>query len=116
MAVSFTFHLIFNWLHCWLGGDGGIRTLDRALQPYNGLANRRLQPLGHISAFINQTLSTQSRFRTLEMVPIGSQTIQKRRRRRLHYPPAVPSTSHPLPSAASIALAAASSASRQRCA
>ena len=49
MAVSFTFHLIFNWLHCWLGGDGGIRTLDRALQPYNGLANRRLQPLGHVS-------------------------------------------------------------------
>ena len=33
-----------------IGGDGGIRTLDRALQPYNGLANRRLQPLGHISA------------------------------------------------------------------
>src|SRR4051812_9829817 len=32
-----------------VGGDGGIRTLDRALQPYNGLANRRLQPLGHIS-------------------------------------------------------------------
>ncbi len=32
------------------GGDGGIRTLDRALQPYNGLANRRLQPLGHVSA------------------------------------------------------------------
>jgi hypothetical protein len=31
------------------GGDGGIRTLDRALQPYNGLANRRLQPLGHVS-------------------------------------------------------------------
>ena len=27
----------------------GFRTLDRALQPYNGLANRRLQPLGHIS-------------------------------------------------------------------
>jgi hypothetical protein len=32
------------------GGDGGIRTLDRALQPYNGLANRRLQPLGHVSS------------------------------------------------------------------
>ena len=31
------------------GGDGGIRTLDRPLQAYNGLANRRLQPLGHIS-------------------------------------------------------------------
>jgi hypothetical protein len=31
------------------GGDGGIRTLDTAFQPYNGLANRRLQPLGHVS-------------------------------------------------------------------
>ena len=31
------------------GGDGGIRTLDTALGPYNGLANRRLQPLGHVS-------------------------------------------------------------------
>ena len=30
-------------------GDGGIRTLDRPLQAYNGLANRRLQPLGHVS-------------------------------------------------------------------
>jgi hypothetical protein len=31
------------------GGAGGIRTLDRPLQAYNGLANRRLQPLGHSS-------------------------------------------------------------------
>jgi hypothetical protein len=31
------------------GGDGGIRTLDTPLQTYNGLANRRLQPLGHVS-------------------------------------------------------------------
>jgi hypothetical protein len=38
-----------------VGGDGGIRTLDRALQPYNGLANRRLQPLGHISSAKNPT-------------------------------------------------------------
>ena len=30
-------------------GAGGIRTLDRGLKPYNGLANRRLQPLGHHS-------------------------------------------------------------------
>ena len=28
----------------WFGGEGGIRTPDRAFQPYNGLANRRLQP------------------------------------------------------------------------
>src|SRR5579872_3061134 len=34
------------------GGAGGIRTLDTAFQPYNGLANRRLQPLGHSTAFI----------------------------------------------------------------
>ena len=32
------------------GGERGIRTPDRALRPYNGLANRRLQPLGHLSA------------------------------------------------------------------
>ena len=32
------------------GGEKGIRTLDRAIRPYNGLANRRLQPLGHLSA------------------------------------------------------------------
>ena len=39
----------FNSMVSKFGGDGGIRTLDRALQPYNGLANRRLQPLGHSS-------------------------------------------------------------------
>lgn len=32
------------------GGDGGIRTPDKGLRPYNGLANRRLQPLGHVSS------------------------------------------------------------------
>ena len=32
------------------GGEGGIRTPDRSVSPYNGLANRRLQPLGHLSA------------------------------------------------------------------
>jgi hypothetical protein len=32
------------------GGGDGIRTHDTALGPYNGLANRRLQPLGHPSA------------------------------------------------------------------
>src|SRR5664279_373728 len=30
-------------------GAGGIRTLDRGLSPYVGLANRCLQPLGHRS-------------------------------------------------------------------
>ena len=31
------------------GGERGIRTPDRGFSPYNGLANRRLQPLGHLS-------------------------------------------------------------------
>jgi hypothetical protein len=43
------------------GGDGGIRTLDRALQPYNGLANRRLQPLGHVSGSADMPDATASR-------------------------------------------------------
>jgi hypothetical protein len=32
------------------GGEAGIRTLGTGFGPYNGLANRRLQPLGHLSA------------------------------------------------------------------
>ena len=39
------------------GGEGGIRTLDRVVRPYNGLANRRLQPLGHLSGVYNQALT-----------------------------------------------------------
>src|SRR6266852_2321164 len=31
------------------GGAGGVRTPGRSFSPYNGLANRRLQPLGHLS-------------------------------------------------------------------
>ncbi len=31
------------------GGDGEIRTLGTGINQYNGLANRRLQPLGHVS-------------------------------------------------------------------
>src|SRR2546430_8676887 len=37
-------------------GEGGIRTPDRGISPYNGLANRRLQPLGHLS---NDTRTSQ---------------------------------------------------------
>src|SRR5256885_1651463 len=33
-----------------LHGEGGIRTPDRGISPYNGLANRRLQPLGPLSS------------------------------------------------------------------
>ncbi len=30
-------------------GEGGIRTRGTRMTPYNGLANRRLKPLGHLS-------------------------------------------------------------------
>jgi hypothetical protein len=40
-----------------VGGEAGIRTLGRALRPYNGLANRRLQPLGHLTGLIFLTIS-----------------------------------------------------------
>jgi hypothetical protein len=33
------------------GGEGGIRTPGTGFGPYNGLANRRLQPLGHLSVY-----------------------------------------------------------------
>ena len=36
------------------GGEGGIRTLGTGVSPYNGLANRRLQPLGHLSGDFHQ--------------------------------------------------------------
>jgi hypothetical protein len=49
------------------GGDGGIRTLDRALQPYNGLANRRLQPLGHISGKVDMPDAGASRKRQISV-------------------------------------------------
>ena len=39
------------------GGDRGIRTLDKALQPYDGLANRCLQPLGHVSCAVFSNIS-----------------------------------------------------------
>ena len=39
------------------GGEGGIRTLDTGVSPYNGLANRRLQPLGHLSGGFHYSLT-----------------------------------------------------------
>src|SRR5207302_3692879 len=51
------------------GGAGGIRTLDRALQPYNGLANRRLQPLGHSSISADMPDASASRKRQIQITP-----------------------------------------------
>ena len=47
----------------------GIRTLDRALQPYNGLANRRLQPLGHSSVTADMPDAGASRKRQIQITP-----------------------------------------------
>ena len=41
-----------------IGGEGGIRTLDRGLRPYSGLANRRPQPLGDFSAPAERLIKT----------------------------------------------------------
>ena len=49
------------------GGDGGIRTLDRPLQAYNGLANRRLQPLGHVSSGADMPERALSRKRQIQI-------------------------------------------------
>jgi hypothetical protein len=51
------------------GGAGGIRTLDRPLQAYNGLANRRLQPLGHSSMSADMPDARASRKRQIQITP-----------------------------------------------
>ena len=51
------------------GGDGGIRTLDRPLQAYNGLANRRLQPLGHVSNEADMPDTAAHRKRPIQVTP-----------------------------------------------
>src|SRR5271157_4483135 len=40
------------------GGEGGIRTLGTGVSPYNGLANRRIRPLCHLSGGRNQNVET----------------------------------------------------------
>src|SRR3984957_3933098 len=38
------------------GGEGGIRTLGTGVSPYNGLANRRILPLCHLSGVCGITV------------------------------------------------------------
>src|SRR5438094_484644 len=63
------------------GGAGGIRTLDRALQPYNGLANRRLQPLGHSSVTADMPDAGASRKRQIQVAlrPFGGAAVSSAR-------------------------------------
>jgi hypothetical protein len=39
------------------GGEGGIRTPGTGFSQYNGLANRRLKPLGHLSGVKDSFMS-----------------------------------------------------------
>jgi hypothetical protein len=41
------------------GGEAGIRTLGTGVSPYNGLANRRIRPLCHLSGVRVFTSLTQ---------------------------------------------------------
>ena len=43
------------------GGEGGIRTLGTGVSPYNGLANRRIRPLCHLSDLGDNTLIVDGR-------------------------------------------------------
>ena len=45
------------------GGEGGIRTPGTGFSQYNGLANRRIQPLCHLSAEWFQQLTMKSKFK-----------------------------------------------------
>jgi hypothetical protein len=40
--------MTYEWPNIF-NGERGIRTPGTGVNPYNGLANRRLQPLGHLS-------------------------------------------------------------------
>jgi hypothetical protein len=43
------------------GGEGGIRTLGTGVSPYNGLANRRIRPLCHLSGVQSYSLTRLNR-------------------------------------------------------
>src|SRR5215211_852471 len=70
----------FRVHHSNSGGDDRIRTCDRLLT-YNGLANRRLQPLGHISAKAKPILARK--------------TLLSSRRSGIHEREKLPRTRHP---------------------
>src|ERR1700674_5732316 len=43
------------------GGEAGIRTLGTGVSPYNGLANRRIRPLCHLSGVRSYSLARLNR-------------------------------------------------------
>jgi hypothetical protein len=49
IATRKPFNALVEGLKITESGERGIRTPGTGISPYNGLANRRLQPLGHLS-------------------------------------------------------------------
>src|SRR5437762_13344747 len=62
---------------CLSYGEGGIRTPDRGISPYNGLANRRLQPLGHLSSNCTAGILPASRHRRSEERRVGKECTSR---------------------------------------
>ncbi len=52
------------------GGEGGIRTLGTGVSPYNGLANRRIRPLCHLSGERLFTSLTQPSLGPVRFEPV----------------------------------------------
>src|SRR5260370_40432186 len=59
------------------GGEGGIRTLGTGVSPYNGLANRRIRPLCHLSAVWFQQFTTRSSTLCLPPAGLSAETYGK---------------------------------------
>src|SRR5918993_3775139 len=80
----------------WVGGDGGIRTLDTGFSPYAPLAGECLRPLGHVSSDLaKRTLQTvhahqkarRLRLREAEIVPGRARAVRRENplKSKLHF-------------------------------
>jgi hypothetical protein len=65
------------------GGEGGIRTPGTGFSQYNGLANRRLKPLGHLSAASFQVFKSLPHCPTEFDALLGGLQPQKRSRHQV---------------------------------
>jgi hypothetical protein len=59
------------------GGEGGIRTLGTGVSPYNGLANRRIRPLCHLSGVRTFSLPRSEIHISVELLRPRTQPVQE---------------------------------------
>src|SRR5216684_2535417 len=64
------------------GGEGGIRTPGRGFSPYNGLANRPIKPLWHLSSNVSNTLAQFSSWLGALLVHYNSENVAATKRQR----------------------------------